>query len=87
MPARKKPLFIPRTSLIDVIDALALVGASVDVAVTALDRDDSGVGPSAALMLEHCVRKQIDSQRERIGTVIRYLTVQKPRKKRRRLRR
>jgi hypothetical protein len=79
MTAKKKPLRVPQTSLIDVQDALAVIGSTVEVAVAALD----GTGEEAAAsMLLHNVSRPLDEQRARIAIVVAHLVRPKRRKKR-----
>ncbi len=67
MPVRKKPLRVPQTPLIDVADALATICATVDVAASALAREENEAlaGNAAQVLLEH-VYEPLAKQREAI---------------------
>lgn len=78
MPARKKPPKVPQTPLIDVVDALAVIGSTVDVAVTALEGSDEA---AAASLLHHNVSQPLEAQRARIAVVVQSLLRPKKRKK------
>lgn len=77
MPAKKKPLVVPQTSLMHVSDALAVIGAAVDVTVTALEHLEES---PAATVLHKCVSLPLIAQRKQVD-MVRHCLV-KPRKKR-----
>jgi hypothetical protein len=78
MAVRRKPLRVPQTSLIDVVDALSVIQSTVDVTSAALADDED----AAASVLLHCVSLPLEAQRARIGMVIQQLVTPRRRKKR-----
>ena len=91
-PTRRKPqsallqttkpeLFVPQTSLLDVNDALQLIGAAVDVTAAALEAHSDNIGPEAAAVLTETVSRGIDAQRDRIGMVVQALVKKRRRRK------
>jgi hypothetical protein len=84
MAARKNtPVarIVPQTSLIDVKDALAAIGATVDVAVAALEGDRDSA-EQAAVMLYHNVTRPLEAQQDRIDVIVQALVKPRRRKKR-----